>query len=136
MPGTRFLSYSGVFAYSPFRASINEERILDRIDSNRLLFFYESTLLGSYLSFSASLAWAEEPLNATHGSATAMQLYEVLGFSSVFGSIAWFSSRLADRAGGKNVLATAIIFFEESPSGYAVLWYVSVGAAVAPVATR
>ena len=62
MPGTRFLSYSGVFAYSPFRASINEERILDRIDSNRLLFFYESTLLGSYLSFSASLAWAEEPL--------------------------------------------------------------------------
>ena len=34
------------------------------------------------------------------------------------------------------MLATAMIFFEESPPGYAVLWSVAVGAAVAPVATR
>ena len=34
------------------------------------------------------------------------------------------------------MLATAMIFFEESPSGYAVLWSLSVAAAVAPVATR
>ena len=43
---------------------------------------------------------------------------------------------IADRAGGKIVLATATIFFEEPPLAHAVLWSVPVGAAVAPVATR
>ena len=43
---------------------------------------------------------------------------------------------MADRAGGKNVLPTAMFFFEDPPPGYAVLRSVSVGAAVAPVATR
>ena len=58
---------------------------------------------------------------------------EGLSFSSVFGP--WFLSRLADRAGGKIVIATDKITFEEPPPGYAVLWSVSVVAAVAPVAT-
>ena len=53
-----------------------------------------------------------------------------------FGSIAWFSSRLSNRAGGKIALVTAMFFFEEPPPGYAVLWSVSVGAAVVPVVTR
>ena len=34
------------------------------------------------------------------------------------------------------MLATAMVFFEEPPPGYDVLWSVSVGAAAAPVATR
>ena len=42
---------------------------------------------------------------------------------------------MADRAGGKVVLATATICFEDSPPGYVVLWPVSVGTAFAPVAT-
>ena len=76
------------------------------------------------------------PLNATHGTATAMKLSKSWAFPLYFGSMAWFSSRLADRARGKIVLATAMILFEEPPPGYAVLWSVSVGAAVAPFATR
>ena len=65
-----------------------------------------------------------------------MKLWKSWDFPLYFESIAWFSSRLADRAGGTIVLATAMIFFEEPPPGHAVLWSVSVGAAVAPVATR
>ena len=34
------------------------------------------------------------------------------------------------------MLATAMIFFEEPPPGYAVLWSASVGAVVAPVAVK
>ena len=43
--------------------------------------------------------------------------------SSVFcGSFAWLSWQLADRAGNKIGLATAMIFFEAPQQGYAVLY--------------
>ena len=91
------------------------------------------------LSLSASLAWAEEALNCHTRDSDDDAAIEVLSFSSVFWVdplVLVFSSRLADRAGGKIVIATAKIFFEEPPPGYAVLWSVSVGAVVAPVASR
>ena len=91
--------------------------------------------LGSYHP-QLLLSGRRKPLNATHGTATAMQLSKSWAFPLCFGSIPWFSSRLADRAGGEIVIATAMIFFEEPPPGYAVPWSVSVGVAVAPVATR
>ena len=59
---------------------------------------------------------------------------EVLRFSSVF----WVD-RLVLVALGRSwkiVLAIAMTFLEDPPPGYAVLWSIAVGAAVAPVATR
>ena len=69
--------------------------------------------LGSYHS-QLLLSGRRKFLNATHGTATAMQLSRSWDLPLCFGSIAWFSSRLADRAGGKNVLATAMIFILRS----------------------
>ena len=57
-------------------------------------------------------------------------------FLPCLGSISCFPSRFADRAGREKLLATTRISFEEPRPEYAVLWYASVGAAVAPVATR
>ena len=65
--------------------------------------------LGS--SLSASLEWAEEALKRHARVSDGDAAIRVLRFSPYFGLIAWFSSRLADRAGGKFVLATAMIFF-------------------------
>ena len=63
------------------------------------------------LSLSASLEWAEEPLKRHVRVSDGDEAIEVLTCSGVyFASIAWFSSRLTDRAGGKIVLATAMIF--------------------------
>ena len=97
--------------------------------------FYLRRRLGSYHS-QLLLSGRWKPLNATHGTATVMQLLKSWAFPLCFGSIAGFSSRLADRAGGNIALATVMIFFEEPPPGYAVLWFADVGAVVAPVATR
>ena len=64
--------------------------------------------LGSYRSH---LLLRRNSLNATHGTGTAMQLSKFWAFPLCFGLIAWFSSRLADRAGGKIELATDMIVF-------------------------
>ena len=53
-----------------------------------------------------------------------------------FGSIPRFSCCLGDRAVRKIAIATAMVFFEAPPPGYAVLWSAGVGAAGAPVAIR
>ena len=63
------------------------------------------------LSLSASLEWAEEALKRHARVSDGDAAIRVLRFSPYFGLIAWFSSCLADRAGGKFVLATAMIFF-------------------------
>ena len=58
------------------------------------------------------LQWAEKALKRHARDSDGDAAIELLSFSKgCFGSIAWFSSRLADRAGGKIVLATAMIFF-------------------------
>ena len=61
---------------------------------------------------------------------------EVLSFFSVFWVDRLVLVALGRSSWWKIVLATAMILFEEPPPGYAVLWSASVGAAVAPVATR
>ena len=104
--------------------------------------FYPSTVsdffwrrrLGSYHSH-LFLSGRRRPFNATLDTATAISCWS-LELYLYYGLIAWFSSRSADRAGGNNVLATAVIFWGEPPLRYSVLWPVSVGAAVAPVATH
>ena len=68
------------------------------------------------------LGGRKKPKNATHGTATAMQLSsKSCAILCVFGRLAWLSWHLADRAGGKIGLATAIIVSEAPPPGYAVL---------------
>lgn len=47
-------------------------------------------------------------MNATHGPATAMQLSKSRAFPPCLGLVAWVSLRLADLAGGKIGLATAM----------------------------
>ena len=73
------------------------------------------------LSLSASLEWAEEALQRHARDSNGDAAIEVLSFSSVFGSIPLFLSRLANRAGGKIMIATAMVYFEEPPPGDAVL---------------
>ena len=73
------------------------------------------------LSLSASLGWVEEAQksHARKGDGDAAIIEDL---SSVFcGSFAWLSWQLADRAGNKIGFATAMIFFEVPPQGYAVL---------------
>ena len=89
------------------------------------------------LSLSASLEWAEESLKRHARDSDGDAAIEVLSFSSVFwvdrlvlvalGRSSWWKKCACDRHD---------FYFEEPPPGYAVLWSVSVGAAVAPVATR
>ena len=69
------------------------------------------------LSPSVSLEWAEEALKRHARVSDGDADIEVLRFPLYFGSIAWFLSRLADRAGGKIVLATALIFFRGATAG-------------------
>ena len=88
------------------------------------------------LSLSASLEWAEEALQRHARDSNGDAAIEVLSFSSVFwvdrlvlvalGRSSWWENCACDRRD----------FLEERPPGYAVLWSVSVGAAVDPVATR
>ena len=85
------------------------------------------------LSPSGCLGWAEGVLKC-HGRTSdgdaAIEVWSVFWVDrSVlvgFGRSSWL----------KNWLSTAMISFEVPPPGYAVLWLVGVGAAVAPVATR
>ena len=77
--------------------------------------FFWRRRLGSYHS-QLFLSGRLKPLNPTHGTATATQLSKSWAFP-VFGSIAWFSSRMADLAGGKIVLAIATIFFLGASAG-------------------
>ena len=72
--------------------------------------------LGSYHS-QLLFSGRRKTLNATHGTATAMQLSTSWSFPLRFGSIAWFSSRLAGRAGWKIVLATAMFFLRSHRRG-------------------
>lgn len=67
-------------------------------------------------------SWWSKPSNATLGEAAAMQL-DVFDFSS-------FSWVLTDRAGGEIEVAAALILFENTPAGYAVLWPAPGGAPV------
>ena len=88
------------------------------------------------LSLSASLEWAEEALERHARDSDGDAAVEVLRFSSVFwvdrlvlvalGRSSWWENCACDRHD----------FFEEPPPGHAVLWSVSVGAAVALVPTR
>ena len=79
--------------------------------------------LGSYHS-QPLFGWAEEAqkrhARKSDGDAA---IIEVLSYCiiCVFGRFACVSWHLADRAGGKIGLATAMIFFEAPPPGYAVL---------------
>ena len=76
------------------------------------------------LSLSASLGWAEEAQKRhARNSDGDAAIIEVLSYCilCVFGRFACLSWHLADRAGGKFGLATAMIFFEAPPPGYAVL---------------
>ena len=61
------------------------------------------------------------PKNATHETATAMQLSSKFEPSCAFGLFACLSWHLADRVGGKIGLVTAMTFFDAPPPGYAVL---------------
>ena len=74
-------------------------------------------------SLSASLGWAQEAQKRharnSDGDAT---IVEVLSYPLCFRSrFAWLPWHLADRAGCKIGLATAMVFFEAPPPGYAVL---------------
>ena len=65
--------------------------------------------------------WAEGAVKHDAHDSDGDAAIEVLSFSSVFGSIPLFLSRLANRAGGKIMIATAMVYFEEPPPGDAVL---------------
>ena len=88
------------------------------------------------LSLSAFLEWAEEALKRHARVSDGDAAIEVFIISSVFwvdrlalvalGRSSWWENCACDRHD----------LFEEPPSGYAVLWNVSVGAAVAPATTR
>ena len=75
------------------------------------------------LSFSASLGWVEEAhkRHSRNSDGDAAIIVVLSTVTSVFGRFACLSWHLADRAGGKFGLATAMIFFEAPPPGYAVL---------------
>ena len=111
---------------------MNEGHFLDRNDS----FFIESdgvygrvrvpaslcfvsTAQPRKLSLSASLGWAEEAQkrHARNSDGDAI-IIEVLSYPLyVFGRFASLSWHLADRAGGKIGLATAVILFEGATAG-------------------
>ena len=88
------------------------------------------------LSLSASLAWAEGALKCHLRNSDGGAAIEVLSVSLVF----WVYPSVLVLFGRscclKIAIATAMIFFEVPPPGYAVLWSVAVGAAGAPVAIR
>ena len=88
------------------------------------------------LSPSASLEWAEQPLKRHARVSDGDAGIEVLRFSSVFWVDRLVLVALGRSSWWKNCACDRHVIFEEPPSGYAVLWSVSVGAAVAPVATR
>ena len=109
-------------------------RASSRARRRQPLFYFLRRGLGSYHS-DLLLSGRRKPWNATHGTATAMQLSK----SCVFPLVFWVD-RLVLVARGRSIwwkscATTAMIFLEEPPPGYAVLWSVSVGAALAPVAT-
>ena len=75
------------------------------------------------LSLSACFGWTEEAQKTLSTEQRRRCSYHrsLELCSYVFGRFAWLSWHLADRAGGKIGLATAMIFFEAPPPGYAVL---------------
>ena len=88
------------------------------------------------LSLSASLERAEEALKRHARVSDGDAAIEVLIFSSVFWVDRLVLVALGRSSWWENCDCDRHIFFEEPPPGYAALWSVSVGAAVAPVATR
>ena len=76
-----------------------------------------------------------EPKNATHRTASAMQLSSKFEPSCAFGLFACLSWHLADRVGGKIGLVTAMTFLRRHRRGTLCYDLVAVSAAVAPVAT-
>ena len=73
------------------------------------------------LSLSASLEWAEKTIERHPRDNDDAAAIQILEFFLCLGSISCFPSRFADRAGGKNLLDTARISFEEPTQEYAVL---------------
>ena len=65
-----------------------------------------------------------------------MQLSRSRAYPPFFCFFTRVSRVLADRAGRKIGITVAMITFEAPLPGYGVLWYVGVGAAIAPITSR
>ena len=89
------------------------------LTANDLFFFLAAQAIK--LSLSASLEWAEKSIKRHPRANDYAAAIQILEFFLCLGSISCFPSRFADRAGGKNLLDTARISFEEPTQEYAVL---------------